>query len=508
MRKTLFMLLAACLLASPLLAQTQAIDQAKLDAYYKNMVKSWDLPGASIGIIKDGKLIFTGNYGTKTAGKKDSPDKNTLYAVASNSKAFTATIIGMLVQEGKLNWDDKVQKHIPYFQVYDPWVSSQATIRDLLSHRIGLGTFSGDVIWYKSNLTSEQIIKRFKHLPKAYDFRDGYGYSNLMYITAGEIIKKVTGKSWATNVKERILEPLGMNRSITSIKKLDEMGNYVTPHTYRDGKNLAVDWTDWTEIGAMGGLISSVEDMSKWMIFNMNHGIMGNDTLLTPATRNTIWTPHNNFQVDHTKPNALGQNFKAYGLGWNLADYHGHMMVSHTGGYDGIITAVTMIPDQNIGIVVLTNGGRSPIRPATYYALDRLLGLEEKDWSSDYLTRTQNWEASDTRIADMKASRVEGTSPSVAAEQFAGVYQSDIYGEISIIQDEDKLRLQFEHSPNLSATLTHWHYDTWQIHWDKRQPWFDFGTVQIKTDNHLDVKGLHFDIPNYDFFFEEFKPYR
>ncbi len=490
-------------------AQKTGLDAKKLDKYFSKMSKDWEVPAVSIGIVKDGELVFTGNYGLRDLEKKDKPDANTLYAVASNSKAFTTAIIGMLVQEGKLGWDDKVQEYLPYFELYDPWVSAHVTVRDLLSHRVGLGTFSGDVIWYKANLTSEEIIKRIKYVPQAYDFRAGYGYSNLMFITAGELIKKVTGKTWAQNVQERILGPLDMNRSITTIDNLDEKGNYVTPYTYREGENIPIEWADWTEVGATGGLISSVEDMAKWVVFNLNNGIHNGDALLTPATRNMVWTPHTNFQIDHTVPNDYGRHFRSYGLGWFLGDYHGRMMVNHTGGYDGIITAVTLIPDEDLGVIVLTNSGKSPIMAATYYALEQMMGINSgKDWSADMLKSREEAYARDTRVADMKASRVMDTQPSVALEKCLGTYQSDIYGKFFVKKEGDKVKLEFEHSPDLSATLTHWHYDVWQIHWDKTQAWFDFGTVQFKTDNHLNVTGLHFDVPNYDFFFEEFKPYK
>ena len=191
-----------------------------IDQYMIQMVKSWDVPGMSIGIIKDGEIVFTGNYGQKQIGEGNAPDQETLYAIASNTKAFTSALMGMLVQEGTINWDDKVQQYLPYFAVYDPWVSAEITIRDLLCHRVGLGTFSGDVIWYKSDFTSEELIKRIKHLPQAYDFRAGYGYSNLMYITAGKLIEEVTGKSWAENIQEKILRPLNMQRTLTSVRRL------------------------------------------------------------------------------------------------------------------------------------------------------------------------------------------------------------------------------------------------------------------------------------------------
>nr|WP_321408899.1 serine hydrolase [uncultured Carboxylicivirga sp.] len=484
------------------------VDLTELDKYYKKMVKEWDIPGVSIGIVKDGELIFTGNYGTKEVGRKEKPDENTLYAIASNSKAFTTAIIGMLVQEGKLKWNDKVRKYLPYFSMYDPWVSEHITIRDILSHRVGLGTFSGDNIWYKSDLSTKEIIERIQYVPQAYEFRAGYGYSNLMYITAGELIETITGKSWGQNVKERILNPLGMNRTIATIHDLDKKGNYATPHALENDTNVPIQWVSWDNVVATGGLISSVNDIAKWMIFNLNNGINNGDTLLTSQTRNMVWTPHSNHRVDHTSPNDFEMHFNAYGLGWGLSDYHGRLKVGHTGGYDGMITAITLIPEEKLGIVVLTNGLKSPIMAATYYALDQFLGVNTKDWSADILKRHNEYSAGDTRIADRKESRVLNTEPSISRDAFIGDYYSDLCGKITILENEGVLKLEFEHHPLLSATLTYWHYDVWEIHWDHEQDAFSFGTIKIKTDNNLKVTGFDFDVPNNDFFFEELKPYK
>lgn len=400
----------------------QKIDLRDLDRYFAKMVKDWDVPSASIGIVKDGELVFTGNYGVTEVGKKDSPNAATNYAIASNSKAFTATILGMLVDEGKLNWDDNVRKFLPYFALYDPWVSENATISDLLSHRVGLGTFSGDVIWYKSDLSGEEIVKRSKYLSPAYEFRAGYGYSNVMYITAGEVIRAITGKSWAENVKERIFEPLGMNRTVTNPDKLASLGNYATPHGREDKKNVPIDWVNWEEIGALGGVISNVDDLSKWVMLNLDNGVYKNDTLFSKNVRNTVWTPHNNHKVDLTKPNDLNRHFNAYGLGWGISDYHGNLRVGHTGGYDGMITAITLIPDKSLGIIVLTNGMKSPIMAATYYALDRFLGVPVTDWSAKMLSERESDQQEDTRISSRKEMRVLNTKPSLALEKYVGVY--------------------------------------------------------------------------------------
>lgn len=490
-------------------AQTQTeVDVNSLDAYFKKMVNDWDLPAASIGVVKDGELIFSGNYGEIEIGKSMTPNENTLYAIASNSKAFTSAIIGMLVQEEKLDWNDKVQKHLPYFAVYDDWVSKHVTIRDLLSHRVGLGTFSGDNIWYKSTKSAEEIIRCIKFVPQAYDFRAGYGYSNLMYITAGEIIRKVTGKTWGENVEERILKPLGMDRTIYSLKALDQKGNYAMPHMRKDEKNMVIDWADWEEVAATGGLISSVADISKWMIFNMDHGIHGKDTLLSTATRNMVWTPHNNFTVDHTQPNAFDRHFSAYGLGWGLSDYHGKMRVGHAGGFDGMITAVTMIPEEKLGVVVLTNGTKSPIMAATYYALDQYLGVKTTDWSAHFLERTNRRNSNDTRISDRIAKREPDTKPSLTEDTILGNYFSDLVGQISVEKINGKIKLLFEHHPALSATLSHWEYDTYLINWDNDHAWFSFGTVKFNGNNNQEISGFDFDVPNDDFFFEELKPKR
>ncbi len=508
MKKFLF-ILAFIFLATgfSLSGQTPEVIQ-KLDVYYEQVLKDWDLPGMAIGIVKDGELIFSKGYGVLEVGKAGTPDENTLFAIASNTKAFTASMLAMLVQEGKISWNDPVRMYLPWFEVYDPWVSSHANIRDLLSHRIGLGTFSGDVVWYKSDLTAREIIDAAKHLPKAFDFRNGYGYSNLMYLAAGMVIEEVTGKSWVENIQERILDPLGMDRTIVSPADLALKGNFATPHARRGDKNLPIEWEDWTVVAPMGGLISSVRDVAQWMIFNMNHGIWGQDTLLTAASINMMWTPHSNFVVNHTRPQDFNRHFNAYGLGWGLSDYHGRLSVGHTGGYDGMISEVRMIPDEKLGVVVLTNGIKSPITAVTQYTLETMLGLEARDWSAEILERQARRPAEDPRITAIKKARVLRTKPTLELKEYAGTYHSAIYGNISVSLEGNNLRLNFERSPELSATLSHWHYDVWEIKWDRLHAWFDFGVVKFNTNNKQQITGMDIEVPNGDIFFEELKPVR
>jgi CubicO group peptidase (beta-lactamase class C family) len=478
------------------------VDLKKLDAYYEKALKSWGVPGMSIAIVKDGKIIFAKGYGVKEAGKNDKPDENTLYAIASNSKAFTSAAIAQLVEEGKLSWNDKVKKYLPYFELYDPWVSSETTIRDLLSHRVGLGTFSGDIIWYRSKLSAEEIVKRAKYLPRAYDYRSGYGYSNVMYIAAGEVIKKVTGKPWGEVISERFFKPLSMNRSIATTLDLEKKGNYATPHLISDNVHKPMEWEDWGPVASTGGIISSVHDMAQWMIFNLNHGVWQGDTLLSVESRNMLWTPHTSFTIDHTNPAHIN-HFYAYGLGWFLGDYRGKMIASHTGGYSGMLSAQALIPDEKLGIVVLTNGLKGIYSSLINYTIDAFLKAPERDWSAEKLEASRKYQ--DKRIQERKAARVLNTNPSVAIQNYTGEYLADAYGKISVAEEGEKLKIHFEHTPDLSATLSHWHYDVWELKWDRPEvlPWFTFGTVQFELDNNTEVKGISFDVPNDDFWFEE-----
>lgn len=486
--------------------QSQNIDFGKLDAYFEKAVNDWGVPGMSVGIVKNGEIVFSKGYGVKEVGKSEKPDGNTLYSIASNSKAFTSAIVAMLTQEGKLNWDDKVQKYLPGFELYDSFVSRETTIKDLLCHRVGLGTFSGDFIWYKSDLNSAEIIDRLKYLEPRFNFRDGFGYSNVMYITAGEVIKKATGKTWGENLQERILDQVKMDRTIYSLSKLNEKGNFAIPHAFENDKNIPIPYVDWEEVGALGGIISSVNDMGKWMIFNMNNGITETDTLLKPASRNILWKMHNTYNVDLTKPNAGKTHFRGYGLGWALEDYQGKMKVSHSGGYDGMISLVTMIPDEKLGIVVLSNGMNPPTTAVTNYTLNAFLGLEEKDWSALMLEQVKKQKSGDKRIAEREAKRITNTKPSLPIEKYAGVFHAPVYGNIEVKLENEKLRMYFEHTPELAATLEHWHYDVWKLKWDKTHAWFSFGTVQFKMNNNLLITGLEFDVPNDDIFFEELNP--
>jgi CubicO group peptidase (beta-lactamase class C family) len=481
-------------------------DLAEIENYIEKAQKEWAIPGMSVAIVKDGKVFSNRGYGTLKEGGKERVDEKTLFAIASNTKAFISSAIGVLQGEGKMNLNDKVQLYLPDFQLYDSYASHEATIADLLSHRLGLGTFSGDVIWYKSNFSAGEVINKIKYVPQKYSFRGGYGYSNLMFITAGEVIKEVSGISWDQFVKERFLDPLGMHRTITSTNDLELKGNYAVPHKPVEDSNQAIEWVNWDNMGAAGGIISSSEDMARWLIFQLNNGIWENDTILDPGIQNKLWTPHNNYTVSlNAKKDNPGTNFRAYGLGWGTSDYFGNRLITHGGGYDGMYSQVALVPELELGIVILTNTMKGIATPLRNYIINAFIEKDIRDWSGDALKKLGKKSSVELNIEAQKEARVSNTKPSLELSKYAGSYQTNMHGPIYILLEKDKLRLEFENAPDLSAALEHWHYDTWEIKWDKVHAWFDFGTIQFQYDNEMKVTGFEFDVPNYDIFFEELK---
>ena len=502
--KTACSLVLAIISVNLALAQPQKVE---IEKYIRKAQKDWNVPGMAVAVVKDGEIFLNSGYGVLKEGEKQKVDENTLFAIASNTKAFVSSALGVLADQHKVQFNDKVQRYIPEFQLYDSYVSGEATIADVLSHRVGLGTYSGDIIWYKSNFTSREVLERIKFVPQKYSFRGGYGYSNLMFITAGEIIKEASGKSWDQYISQVFLMPLKMDRTITSVKELDRKGNFAIPHKPVDEENVPIDWTNWDNMGAAGGIISSSTDMAKWLIFQLNNGIHGNDTILQPETQNRLWTPHNNYFVSAKAREAnAGTNFSGYGLGWSVKDYYGNRMISHGGGYDGMYSQVAMIPELDLGIVILTNTMKGIASPVRQFIVNAFMEVENKDWSALALEKQKKKPSRMERtIKTQKSARVKNTQPTIQIESLTGEYHTKMLGEISISNEGDELKLEFKNAPDLSAYLEHWHYNTWQINWKQTHAWFDFGTIQFHHDNNMKVIGFEFDVPNNDIFFHELK---
>ena len=488
----------------------QSLDKKlkKLDAYYEQSRIDYNVPGLAVAIIKDGEIIFSKGYGTRNVDTGDPVDGNTLFAVASNTKSFTAAALAMLIDEGKLSWDDKVRDYLPWFELYDPYVSESFNIRDLLTHRSGLMTFSGDLLWYGTNLSRREVVESAKYLEPTFSFRDGYGYSNIMYIAAGLVIEEVSGMAWEDFIRTRILEPLHMDRTLTSTLQLPQTDNYCAPHNDFKGDLITIEWMNWDNVAPAGALISSVNDLSKWLDFQMRKGVTPDgDTLINEKHFREMWQAHNSQTVssfsEKTYPST---HFRAYGLGWGIMDYLGVKVIGHGGGYDGFITNTTFIPEENLGMVFLTNKNTGLYHPLRYKTLDILLGNElETDWSADVLKMVQDGEKEDeAQRARAEEARVKDSKPTLPLEEYLGTYNCEMYGNAKVYMEDEQMMVHLEPTDIFVGTLTHWQYNTWKVEM-KKMPSLSYGLVNFLIDDRGEVTEMQIDIPNPDFYFTELK---
>lgn len=499
-------LLFATALTAPIFASDEQVSVEKIDERIATMREAWEVPGLAVAIVKDGKVILSKGYGVRELGKPDPVDGDTLFAIASNTKAFTAAGLAILAEEKKLNWKDPVQNHLPYFQLYDPWVSAEMRIDDLVCHRSGLGTFSGDLLWWGTPWSPEEVIRRTKHLKPEGSFRAHYGYSNLMFLAAGEVIAKASGSSWSDFIKSRILQPLDMQRTVTSITVLPTTENVATPHKSELDSVHPIPWYNWDTMAAAGGIISSSNDMAKWLRVQLDRGrIDDSNRLFSESSSHLMWSPHTVIPVSAAARQRIpSTHFRSYGLGWVLHDYKGRMVVSHGGGYDGMYSHVALVPDENLGIVVLTNSMTGISTPIANHIIDDYLGGESRDWSSEGLERDKSGRKDFyDRIQKTIARKAENTKPSALPDAYAGTYTGKLYGDADVTVENDRLVLSLKANPDLVADLEHLHYDTFVIHWRKKFAWFAEGTAQFIMDANGKFQEIRLDVPNDDLWFYE-----
>ena len=484
--------------------QAGKIDLQKLDNYIEESMKNWEIPGMAIAIVEDNKVVFAKGYGVRNIETGEAVDTNTLFGIASNTKAMTSAALAMLVDEGELSWDDKVQDYLPWFQLYNPYVSAEMTIRDLLCHRSGLKTFSGDLIWYGSTHSRNDVIRRARYLKPTFGFRAGYGYSNIMFLTAGQLIEATTGTTWDEFIKTQILDPLGMSHTNTTIRDFGKNKNIVMGHAKADSSQVPIPWVNWDNIAPAGSINSSVSDMSKWIILQLNRGTLNGQVFFSQKEATEMWTVQNPIKVSDASSKIWpSKHFSGYGLGWSLYDYHGRKVVTHGGGLDGQISRVALVPEENFGLVILTNSINSLPSYLTYSILDRYFGIEEKDWSAWGLERAQSSEERKKEQAIREEeNHIKNTSPSLDLEEFAGIYGGKIYGDASVKLEQGKLVVHFIPTPDFIGELTHWQYNTFNIKL-RNTPGLPTGKVQFLLDDNGKVAEMKINIPNPDFDFTE-----
>jgi len=484
MRRSRFLAVLIFLLAAGLQASTGLPVPAKdplkgLDAYILKAMKDWELPGLAVAVVKDDKVVLARGYGVKEVGKNDPVDGNTLFAIGSNTKAFTSTALALLVQDKKLSWDDPATDHLKGFQLYDPYVTREITVRDLLSHRSGLGR-RGDALWYGQDFDRDEILRRIRFLKPNSSFRSQYGYQNIMFLAAGQVVPAVSGKSYDDFIKERIFKPLGMTRSNTSTRDLLGGDNVAVPHTKKDGKVVAIPYRNIDNIAPAGAINSSATEMAQWHRFHLGNGKYAGQQILDPAILQVTHDPHIVLPAGPERKKEFPSNhFMAYALGWVLEDYRGRLIIWHNGGIDGMLSHQGFLPEENLGIVVLTNSDRNRLDAALFYRIvDSFLGEPAKDWSQVYLTQAKEGQAK-AEEARKKAeeSRVQDTKPSLDLAGYCGAYGNEMYGKAEVKSEAEKLILYFNSKP--MGALDHWHYDTFKVN---SQPFGSFHFSELFED--------------------------
>ena len=440
----------------------------ELDQTVEEVLASWKIPGIAVCVVKDDEVLLARGYGVRELGRPEAVDEHTLFAIASNTKAFTAAAVGMLVQEGKLDWDDPVSKYLPWFRLYDAHATGLMTVRDLLCHRAGLGTWAGDMLQF-STYPPREVLERVRHIEPAYPFRAGYGYSNLMFIAAGMVVEAVSGMSWDDFIRERLFTPLGFGDSVTAPMFFGTRTNIAAPHEEYEGEVRKVGYREDAGFGAAGSICGSVADLSRWLRMQLNGGQLEGKQILDPAILEETHTAQTLIRMlpEDQKMFPM-RHITAYGLGWFMNDHDGRLMIRHTGGLDGMLSSTVMLPEERLGVVVLTNKlPNMGYLALSYHLIDRMRGVEGPDWFEKYREYEKNAHG---KLEDAKkrlyAARVNDTHPSLPLEAFAGEYEAPVIGKAVIEAEGEGLHIHLKAHPSLTGVLSHWHYDSFMCKWD------------------------------------------
>ncbi|TBR11223.1 MAG: serine hydrolase [Lysobacter sp.] len=485
-------LLFACLLfvvpLAPATAQTPSSTVSAMpdelrdfDGYVEAVRARFNVPGIAVAIVKDGHIVLERGYGVRRLGTPGAVTPHTLFAIASNTKAFTSMSLSILADEGRLSLDDRVIDHLPWFQMSDPYVTREMRLRDLLAHRSGLTLGAGDLLyWPTTRYTGPEVVRRLRHVPLGGGFRAQYAYDNILYGVAQQVIETVSGQSYERFLQSRILGPLGMDETRYNADALSERDEVATGHAQADFKDLqpVPAPTTWSNVAGAGGLYSSVHDMTKWMRLQLAGGVMpggggAEKRLVSAARHQAMWQMVTPIPVATPSVPALlpaKPNFAGYGEGWSLSDYRGRKLVWHTGGWPGMVSRVTLVPDLGLGIVVLTNAEAGvAFNAVTMRALDAYMGAPRTDWLAAYGAAFDRARGNaDADWAAHRARRDAASRPSLPLARYAGTYRDPWYGEVFVERAGDGLRLRFGATPALVGRLEHWQHDSFIVRWDAR----------------------------------------
>jgi len=492
------------------LSIAQELSSTQIDSVVRKTMETFDVPGIAVAVLKDGELIHSEGYGTRSLKKGGKVDEHTLFGVASNTKAITAAALAQLVDEGKMEWDTKVTEVIPEFKLYDAYVTSEFTVRDLLTHRSGLGLGAGDLMVFPASnvTTTAELIHNLRFLKPVSSFRTKYDYDNLLYIVAGEVVARVSGETYEDFVEKNILQPLNMERTAMSWHEIKDYSNVIDGHAPVDGELVPVGLSFTEAANAAAGIYSSITDMSKWVQAQLDEGRYGEDLekrLFSEEQHREMWTPQT---IIRTGKGTYNTHFKAYGLGWNLSDVNGYLQVTHTGGLLGIVSQVTMIPELELGIIVLTNQqSGSAFNSITHSILDSYFGIEGKDRIKTYNESRLKWEAEGKEVEDKVWAEVAAQQAAGGCEvelsDFAGTYTDPWFGKVTISEEGDQLRFVSANVSDLVGEMSYYKGNTFIVKWDDRSLLAD-AYVVFSLDKQGEADGFLMEAvsPNTDFSFD------
>ena len=480
-----------------------------IDRFVERVMRAFEVPGVSLAIVKDGKVVTAKGYGVRKLGDPAPVDARTLFGIASNTKVFTAAALGMLVDEGKIRWDAPVIDYLPWFQMSDPYVTREMTVRDLLVHRSGLGLGAGDLLWWPaSTYNRKEIAQRLRYIPLATSFRSAYAYDNVLYLVAGEVLEVVSGQSWEDFVSSRILARVGMTTSNVRHSDATKAGNVATPHAPVDGKVRAIAPFDSDNTNPAGGINSNADDMAKWMLVLLADGKLADGSqLIRPATARELATLVTPIPFGQGPPelSAIRPTFNGYGLGLGLRDYRGHKLVTHTGGLPGYVSKVALVPDAQLGIAILTNQESTRAFDAiANHVIDAYLGVQGPDWLAAYQALEKRAAAGTAQATQASASSRDASSrPSLPLDRYAGKYRDAWYGGMTIAPAGNGLTISFDRTPLLTGALEHWQHETFIARWKDRELRADaFVTFSLNPDGTIDTVRMKAVSPETDFSFD------
>ncbi len=466
---------------------------ADIDKLAARVQGTFDVPGMAVAIVKDGKVLFAKGYGVRAVGKPEAVDADTLFGIGSNTKAFTVGALAMLVDEGKLGWDDKVIDRLPGFRLYDPYVTRELTVRDLLTHRSGLGLGSGDLMLFPaSDFTRSEVIHNLRYLPPASSFRSKYAYDNLLYIAAGELIPAITGTSWEAFVQTRILDRIG-GGCVSTLSLASGTRDIAAPHVVIDGHATEVAPDRSTAYDPAGSIQCSANGMAAWANAQLAEGRLPDGQPLFSAERHReMWTPQTITPVSPEATAATQTHFRDYGLGWFIEDYQGALRVTHTGGLIGMVSYVSLLPEKHVGIIVLTNQQSGPAMAAMMETLlDRFVERGSQDRVA-FWTRKSAEEAGKAAAADQTAEAAVEAAGGKAAfppDAYVGVYHDPWRGDAAVERHGDRLRLVFSRTSNMRGDMRAMKGNVFVVHWDDRSLAAD-ALVNFRTDFTGAVSGM------------------